>query len=118
MFEEKEVVYQICASYFLRHTETNQEIIWTGSFFARNNNPSRLLSFQVFNVNEFVDICFEATDNVDEKLRSTNFDTKWKYDRLISVIINIQAEVSRYHPILRERNLRYDKRVQTTFSLP
>ena len=65
-----------------------------------------------------VDICFEATDNVDEKLRSTNFDTKWKYDRLISVIINIQAEVSRHNPILKKRNLRYDKRNQTTFSLP
>ena len=58
-FGEEDVVYQICASYFLRHIETNQEIIWTGSFFARNNNPSRLLSFQVFNVNEFVNICFE-----------------------------------------------------------
>ena len=117
-FDQADIVYQICASYFLRHTETNQEIIWTGSFFARNNNPSRLLSFQVFDPNQFVDICFEATENVDDKLRYNNFDTKWKYDRLISVIINIQAEVSRDHPVLRKRNLQYDERRHTTFSLP
>jgi hypothetical protein len=117
-FRRENVVYQICASYYLKHIDTNEEIIWTGSFFAKNNNPSRLLGFQVFDVTHFVDICFNATENVDEKFRNNNFDTKWQYDRLISVIINIQGQVFGNDPIIRKRNLQLNARRHTTFFLP
>ena len=117
-FRGENVVYQICAAYYLKHIDTNEEIVWSGSFFAKNNNPSRLLGFQVFDATEFVDICYDATENVDEKLRNNNFDTKWQYDRLISVIVNIQAEVPADHYIIRNRNLRFNARRHFTFSLP
>ncbi len=117
-FRGSNVVYQICASYYLKHIDTDEKIVWSGSFFAKNNNPSRLLNFQVFDSAQFVDICFIDTENVDEKLRNNNFDTKWQYDRLISVIVNIQAQVLGNHYVVRKRNLRLNARRHITFPLP
>ena len=42
-FRGSNVVYQICASYYLKHIDTNEKIVWSGSFFAKNNKK---ISFQ------------------------------------------------------------------------
>jgi len=85
------VLYQISASYILRHSESGETKTWTGSFFARNNTLGVIADFQQFNAATFVIQSLNQLVNVEQKLRANGFDTKWKFDQLLSVIFNVQC---------------------------
>jgi hypothetical protein len=96
-FENLTSLYQISASYILKHSESGEIRTWTGSFFARNNALGVIADFQEFNDATFVRQCLQQLSNVEEKLRANGFDTKWKFDTLLSVIFNIQCKVAPNH---------------------
>lgn len=100
------IQYQVCSTYELRNTKTDDIRQWTGSFNPRGNQTSTLSPFQTFNAN-FENIvrnsCSE--DHVLSKLRFYHVQTDWVFHRLTSVIINIQAVVNLTHPTLLRRSL-------------
>ena len=92
-FATLSVLYQISASYILKHSESGETRTWTGSFFARNNTLGVVANFQQFNAQNFVIQSLNQLVNVEEKLRSNGLDTKWKFDQLLSIIYNVQCKV-------------------------
>jgi hypothetical protein len=115
--------YQLTGSYILRNTHTGDTKLFTGSFCPQGNCPSIIQGFQPFNAETFVQNSFAALDNAEEKLRSwRGLDTNFVFDRLVSVIVNVNAPVTQKHPILEKRQLlrshgRYSRR-HRTFKLP
>ena len=107
------ILYQISASYILKHSETDQSKTWTGSFFARNNTLGVIADFQQFDSTTFVQNSLLQLINIDDKLRSNGFNTKWKFNQLLSIIYNIQCKVPSRNAIVINRNHREHR----TFSL-
>ena len=97
-------LYQISASYILKHSESGEIRTWTGSFFARNNVLGVIADFEQFSDATFVRQSLQQLTNAEEKLLANGFDTKWKFDTLLSVIFNIQCKVPSNH------RLAYNKR--------
>ena len=111
------VLFQITASYLLEHTETGQIRTWTGSFFVKNNILAQVSDFIVFNANNFVRTSFLEIASLTEKLTLNNVDTKCKFNRLLSVIFNIQSTVDPTNPMLIARGLENPRR-HRTFHFP
>jgi hypothetical protein len=113
------VFYQITGTYVLIHSESGQTMEWVGSFQEELHNPSLVQDFELFDPATFVDTVFPLLNNVEEKLTWNGRDTKWKFDRLQSIIINSQSIVLSTHSVLRIRNLKRKKRkFRNTFDLP
>jgi hypothetical protein len=111
------VLFQITASYLLEHTETGQLRTWTGSFFVKNNSLAQVSSFIVFNANNFVRTSSLEIASLTQKLTLQNGNTKWKFNRLLSVIFNIQSTVDPTNRLLTTRNLKNPRR-HRTFQFP
>ena len=116
-FQFKRVVYQITASYLLEHIETGQTRTWTGSFFVKNNTLAQVSDFTVFDRNNFVRTSTNDINNIENKLLLRNVNTKWRFNRLLSVIFNVQCAVDSREPILNTRELK-EPRKHKTFSFP
>jgi hypothetical protein len=116
------IYYQVVATYYLTNLLTGEGQLWTGSFFSRGNNHAQLGIFREYD-NTFIDSVSGDVENIEERLNWYDGDTKWVFDRLESVIVNVQAEVSISHPTLLRRHIfqnvsgRYI-RTHVTFSLP
>lgn len=120
---EQVIYYQLTATYFLVHKLTGAQRLWTGSFFPKGNAAASLADFQRFNPNTFVDIVSHTVnqDTILEKLSWTNLDSNWQFDRLASVIVNAQANLTWSHPVMTRRNLAGRggrRRAHVTFPLP
>jgi hypothetical protein len=116
------IFYQLTASYVLRNTSDGLERLWTGSFHAQGNRPAQLSGFERFDRATFVQDCIQSLFHVEEKLTWFGQDTSVVFDRLLSIIINVNTRVGTTHPVLEERNLlvynaRYTKK-HRTFALP
>ena len=116
------VLFQVCATYQLRHVETNDLRQWTGSFNPRGNQVNTLCHFQRLN-RQFKNVvktsCSE--ENILRKLRFYHATTDWVFERLTSIIISVQSEIQFTHPTLLRRNLtpsRHGKRSISSFLLP
>ena len=96
--------YMITASYNLLNVHTGAQHVWTGSFFLRGNAPSTISSFQPFTA-DFQVNAFQSLQNVETKLTWLGVETAWVFDRLESVIVNVQASVRENDPILNVRRL-------------
>ena len=105
-FGNLSIVYQISASYILKHTESGQTKTWTGSFYAKNHELGIIADFQQLDPTTFVRHSLDQLVNIDEKLRSNGFNTKWIFSQLLSVIFNIQCKVPSSHPIIVNRRHR------------
>lgn len=92
-FANLSVLYQISASYILKHGNTGETRTWTGSFFARNNVLGVVAGFQQFRPDTFVTNSLTQLINVEQKLLANGFDTDWKFDELLSIIFNIQCKM-------------------------
>ena len=106
-------LYQISASYILKHSESGEIRTWTGSFFARDNALGVIADFQEFYELTFVRQSLQQLVNVEEKLLANGFDTKWKFDTLLSIIFNIQCKVPSNHRLAFNKK----HREHTTFPL-
>lgn len=116
------ILFQVCATYQLRNTETNDIRQWTGSFNPRGNQANTLSPFQRFTP-QFNTVVNSAVseDNVLRKLRLYHTTTNWVFEKLTSFIINIQSEVQLNHPTLLMKGLRvthHGKRTIHSFLLP
>lgn len=116
------ILFQVCATYQLRNTETNDIRQWTGSFNPRGNQANTLSPFQRFTP-QFTAIVNNAIseDNVLRKLRFYHTATNWVFDKLTSFIICVQSEVQLNHPTLLLKGLRVTqngKRTIHSFLLP
>ncbi len=105
-FSTFSITYQITASYILKHSENGQQKTWCGSFFARNNVFGVIAGFQQFLPNFFVGNSLQQLVNIDLKLSQNEFNTKWKFDELLSVIFNIQCKLPRNQPPFANRRHR------------
>lgn len=117
------VYYEITASYHLKNTETGEPRLWTGSFFSRGNAHAQLGIFREYD-ETFVDAVSNEIVELEDRLAWFELDTKWVFDRLESVIINVQAEISSTHTTLQKRHLSHHAsggrhtRNHITFGLP
>jgi hypothetical protein len=102
--------YQITGTYVLRNTENNDTREWVGSFYAGLHNPAVLQDFQLFNSRSFVNTVHNLLETVDEQLLYNGRDTKWEFDSLQSIIINVQSTVAEGHRVIRERQLQQGTR--------
>jgi len=118
-FYENTVVFQITASYLLKHTVTGATKVWTGSFFVKNNTLAKLSPFLLFDKDSFKRKSLIEIKDLSNKLKLQNVDTKWRFEKLESVIINIQCKVNTNHHIIKYRNLCNGlKRNHKVFFLP
>jgi hypothetical protein len=119
-FRNTDVQYQVTASYFLRHTHTDFERFWNGSFYARGNSPAQLSGFERFNSLTFATNVQRAMRDAERKLTYTGLDTVWKFDRLNSIILNVQSKIRANHPVFGKRGLHdiMGRKLQISFALP
>jgi hypothetical protein len=117
-FEGEYVEFQLTANFNFKHAKTNKDKTWTGSFNAENNCLDYLLHFKVFDSEKFVKTCFQVISHIEDKFIDNNFDRKWKYDQIVSIFINFEAEVSQSHPIIIDRELQTGGRKPNIFLLP
>jgi hypothetical protein len=117
------VKYQVTATYELRHTDTGALRHWAGSFMPRENNLSSFDTFHLYGpdfVNTLLQVC--DTNSIIASLLFHNIETKWVFDNLTSIVINLQARVPREFPTLIQRDLRVAhygrQRRHITFPLP
>ena len=111
--------YQITGTYELRNINTNMVREWVGSFYAGLNNPAIIQNFQLFDGNLFVNTVWPTLENVNTQLLFNGRDSKWKFDRLQSIILNVQCTVDKTHRILSNRGLtRANKKFRKRFELP
>ncbi len=97
--------YQLTGTYVLRNTENNDTREWVGSFYAGLHNLAVLQDFQLFNSGSFVNTVHNLLETVDEQLLYNGRDTKWEFDSLQSIIINVQSTIVERHQIIRARRL-------------
>jgi len=110
--------FQITGTYVLRNTENQDTREWVGSFYAGLHNPAIIQEFQVFDSQSFVNSVFLLLENVDEILLYNGRDTKWEFESLQSVILNVQSTVYKTHRVLSDRNMRGRRRkFRQTFEL-
>lgn len=101
--------YQVNASYYLRHLETNDIRLFTGSFFLSGNRHASLSGplFLNFDPASFIDSVLEVAniDRAKDTLTWTDSTSNWTFDSLHSVIISFQIARSKDHPFLHMHNL-------------
>jgi hypothetical protein len=100
-----QVEYQITRTYIMCNTENNDTQERMGSFYAGLRNPAITQDFQLFNRQLFVNRVHILLENVNEQLLYNGRDTKWEFESLQSVVINVQSTIFRTHQILRDQNL-------------
>lgn len=108
--QEVMIGVQICASYLLSHTETNQQRTFTGSF-NNTSNMSNVLSgdqffpFRIANwQQQFLGYCeLERASNILN--HSTEVNTKWQFDSLLTIIVNCQLLLPTHHPFIQTHGL-------------
>ena len=119
-FEAGDIIdYQITGTYELRNTDTGLLREWVGNFYAHMNNPAMIQEFQLFDGRSFVNDVYPMLDNVEAQLLFNGRDSKWKFERLQSIIFNVQCTVYQNHKVLQNRKLTRKKRkFRNTFDLP
>jgi hypothetical protein len=116
-FLNNQVVYEISASYQLRHTQTGELRLWTGSFNVRNNVRSRLTGFQLFDPQTFVTLSQEDVEDAPDRLtQAATQDTKWVLHQIVSIIFNAQSKVP-YNSALLFNFAHHGRRARRTFAL-
>ena len=112
------VEYQITGTYVLKNKENGDTREWVGSFdITENSNPSVLADFQTFKSEDFVQISSEILHNADVQFTENGKDSKWVFDSLQSIIINVSVIVDSRHSVLEKRKLKRRKQFRNTFNL-
>ena len=116
--------YQLTASYTLRNTNTGELRTWTGSFYPTGNDRASITPFRTYRPN-FVHTVSQDLQwhNITNKLQFNQLDSVWKFESLISVIVNFQGKIAHNHHVFHTKrhwanNRRRRKRTHLTFHLP
>lgn len=121
----EDIQYQLSATYTLKNKFDGELRLWSGSFVPQHidSDLSRIDTFHLFGPN-FVDRLEQVCDrhSITVKLLLHNVDTKWEFDSLTGLVINVQARVPRGFETLVIRDLNsvrhgHSKR-HVTFPLP
>ena len=95
--------FQLSAVYTLVHRETGEERLWQGSFNPRSRDLGRVTVFRPFEPETFVEYVLSrsSTENVLHQLQSRvqGKDSVWSVDRLLSIIVSVQATVRTTHRV-------------------
>jgi hypothetical protein len=95
--------FQLSAVYLLVNSDTGEERIWTGSFHPRAREATQITDFRVFEPATFSNYAFENSQpqRVINKVAvfGDGFDSVWRFQRLISVVVSCQATLHLIHPI-------------------
>ena len=116
--------YQLTASYTLRNTNTGELRTWTGSFYPTGNDRACITPFRTYNSNFIANVSLDLQrQNIFNKLQFNQLDSAWKFESLISIIINVQAKITHNHHVFFSKRhfanyQRRRKRSHLTFHLP
>jgi hypothetical protein len=95
--------FQISAVYILVHRDTGEERLWQGSFNPRSRDLGQVTVFRPFDPPTFVQYALNraSTDNVLHQLRNRpqGQESVWSVDRILSVIVSVQATVRISHVV-------------------
>ena len=95
--------FQITAVYTLVHRETGEERLWQGSFNPRSRDLGQVTVFRPFDPQTFVQYTSTrcTVENVLHQLqnRADGRESVWIVDRLLSVIVSVQATVRATHAV-------------------
>ena len=112
MFRGSTLKYKINASYHLRHSETGDVRLFTGSFFMDRIKIDKTLSlsgseFLTYDVQTFKQNVINCTNerHIRSVLLWTDLSSKWVFDSVVSIIINVQATVSHTIRFVQLHNL-------------
>ena len=123
--DRQTIQYQVCATYDLRNSITQEIRHWSGSFNPKGNRHNILCDFQHFDPGTFRHQIQRACspDNIYNRLRFFHVQTAWVFDKITSVIICLQGSIGVNHPtierrgLLDVRNARRHNRIHLTFYL-
>ena len=96
--------FQLSAVYTLRHRDTNEERLWSGSFNPRARDLSQVTAFRPLDFNSFVNYCYinSQQERVENKLTTALFNNQtsaWVLGNLKSIVISVQGTVGLNHSI-------------------
>ena len=98
------ILFQVCATYKLKHIESGDTRQWTGSFNPKGNQINTLCHFQQFTPQFNIHVKNACTeDNVHRRLRFYHVETSWVFDRLTSIIIYVQSLVNLQHQTIVQK---------------
>jgi len=117
-----DIYYQFTATYHLVHIETGETRFFCGNFFPRGNTAASLTDFRLF-VPDFVPFALQrlVRRRIVAHLRWADLHSKWQFESLASVIVNVQAVIPSDHNVFNRRRLyaaRQRRRAHTVFELP
>lgn len=108
--QEVMIGVQVSASYYLKHLETQDRRLFTGSFFntsAMSNviSGEQFFSFRVATwQNQFLQFCdVERASNILSNTAEAN--TKWAFDELKQIIFSCQMLLPAYHQFIHRNGL-------------
>ena len=109
---QNQVTFQVTASYYLKNRNTEEERLWTGSFFPGNRASLSGPYFQVFSPQTFSAKLQQYTlpQNVLQNLVWNHLDTEWNFLGIASFIVNCQVSVTNNHEFLRTFDLHSNRR--------
>lgn len=99
IFQGERLKYQVNASYYLKHSKTQDEKLFTGSFLISDLGLAQSTSLTDFitftDVNDFTQTVFDIAteDYARQKLTWRNIDSEWSFHSLASIIVTCQATV-------------------------
>ena len=107
-----QVTFQVTASYYLKNRNTDEERLWTGSFFPGNRVSLSGPYFQIFNPQTFSTKLQRYTlpQNVLQNLAWNHLDTEWNFQGVASFIVNCQVSVGNDHEFLTAFDLHSNRR--------
>jgi len=105
------IQYKLTATYLLKNKDTQEIRQWAGSFMPSKENLSHIHDFTRLTF-DFVNVVTPLCDrnSISVRLALHNVDTKWEFEKLTSIVINFQAQVSNDFTVLSRRNLTLTRR--------
>jgi hypothetical protein len=109
---DNQVSFQVTASYYLKNRNTDEERLWTGSFFPGNRVSLSGPYFQIFNPQTFPRKLQQYTlpGNVLQNLEWNHLETQWTFLGIASFIVNCQVAVEDNDEFLRTFDLHSNRR--------
>ena len=109
---DNQVTFQVTAAYYLKNRNTEEERLWTGSFFPGNRVSLSGPYFQIFNPQNFSQKLRDYTSqrSVQQNLVWNHLPTEWNFLSVASFIVNCQVTVDQNHEFPRAYNLHANRR--------
>ena len=109
-FNTNNVLFQVTAAYYLVHSKTSDNRLWTGSFNPANNQSSTLSGhfFESFNsAQTFIQTIQQssAPQHIANCLKWDGDESDWNFESLASIIVCVQIKVLSSNDFITNNNL-------------